>query len=804
VEDPLVPHALLQHGQFVRALAQALLRDAHAAEDVAQETWARYLQRPPVEDRGLRSWFRTVVRNQAANAGRSAFRRAARERRAARPEAVEGAEHELEQGEMLSVVVEAVLALDEPYRETILARYWRGLDVAEVAVKCSVSAVTVRSREQHALEKLRRRLDRRSGGERAAWAAALARIAGPPEVESGGGPKVERSSPATKLAAILGALFTCVVGLRWIGSSTRGTEDEPLPAALQSETMTTATQGDQPRTGAKADDSSSARDPLTAIASPSFASASPTYAIKGILRHSRDGRPMARVILSLHNDALRNSEPDLRPIEVETDDDGRFSVALSEGLFRAEIHDSTDNSVYPQIEPFFCIPRKSQELELSYVDPDAWLEVQVVANGIPFANAEIESHLGNLGGYPKTDHRGKVMLGFPETGPGKKLSLVASGHNKQLISVPVTVSERPPEVPLVLELEPSAHLTVHLMYGNGAPVRDCSLDAAYERDPSWPGWSTRTNAVGVGVLALPAGRYSIYLNDSASTQVEKEVDLDWGSDVNLDLQFADVALAVSGSVIDERGAPLADVHLEVDWPEDSVYEDLDLGEASTDGDGSFVFHKAGSGVLRLTTEKDLLGDRFEPSAVDVPFGTRDVLFRRVDSRPLAILQVEVVAAHSLEHPKFVQPVLFRPPSNYSYTLPLYGGLGTIDVKGYPDLSVEFRAVGFRQRTIPVANLLAANGIQRVVLEPGFEGNVLVQDRDGDHPPIAGALVMDGDVCLATADANGRIVLGLDHWPDKLIFTAPGYEPEEWRQERWLGTYDEAVVWLVHSDPGKDH
>src|SRR6185503_11391310 len=207
-----------------------------------------------------------------------------------------------------------------------------------------------------------------------------------PEVESGGGPKVERSSPATKLAAILGALFTCVVGLRWIGSSTRGTEDEPLPAALQSETMTTATQGDQPRTGAKADDSSSARDPLTAIASPSFASASPTYAIKGILRHSRDGRPMARVILSLHNDALRNSEPDLRPIEVETDDDGRFSVALSEGLFRAEIHDSTDNSVYPQIEPFFCIPRKSQELELSYVDPDAWLEVQVVANGIPFAN----------------------------------------------------------------------------------------------------------------------------------------------------------------------------------------------------------------------------------------------------------------------------------------------------------------------------------------------------------------------------------------------------------------------------------
>jgi len=61
VEHPTVPQVLLQHGQFVRALAHGLLRDAHAAEDVAQETWVRYLQRPPVAGRGLRSWFRTAV-----------------------------------------------------------------------------------------------------------------------------------------------------------------------------------------------------------------------------------------------------------------------------------------------------------------------------------------------------------------------------------------------------------------------------------------------------------------------------------------------------------------------------------------------------------------------------------------------------------------------------------------------------------------------------------------------------------------------------------------------------------------------
>ena len=150
MEAPLVPEVLLQHGQFVRALAHSLLRDSHAAEDVAQETWARYFAHPPVEERGLRPWLRTVARNLAANLGRAESRRTLREEQTARAEALPAAESELEQGELLQAVVEAVLTLDEPYRETILARYWRGLDAAAVATEMSASAATVRSREQRA------------------------------------------------------------------------------------------------------------------------------------------------------------------------------------------------------------------------------------------------------------------------------------------------------------------------------------------------------------------------------------------------------------------------------------------------------------------------------------------------------------------------------------------------------------------------------------------------------------------------------------------------------------------------------
>src|SRR6185503_19049918 len=118
METPLVPEVLQQHGQFVRALAQSLLRDAHAAEDVAQGTWARYVERRPAEASGLRSWLTVVARNLAANLGRGE-----RERVAARPEALPSAQEELEHAELLGVVVQAVLALDEPYRETIVARY---------------------------------------------------------------------------------------------------------------------------------------------------------------------------------------------------------------------------------------------------------------------------------------------------------------------------------------------------------------------------------------------------------------------------------------------------------------------------------------------------------------------------------------------------------------------------------------------------------------------------------------------------------------------------------------------------------
>jgi len=169
---------LLQHGQFVQSLARNLLRDAHLAEDVAQETWSRYVERGPSAPGSLRHWLRTVTRRLASNVRRREASLARRDERAARPEALPAVTEELVQGECLRHVIEAVLALDEPYRTTILARYYQGQDPQQIAAASGTPLATVRSREQRALKQLRERLERELGGG-SAWALALGRLLEP-------------------------------------------------------------------------------------------------------------------------------------------------------------------------------------------------------------------------------------------------------------------------------------------------------------------------------------------------------------------------------------------------------------------------------------------------------------------------------------------------------------------------------------------------------------------------------------------------------------------------------------------------
>lgn len=165
--------ALSEHAGALQRLARALVgRDD--ADDAVQETWLVYLRSKPAERDGLRGWLSTVLRRRAASEKRDDVRRREREQGAARAEAVDAGEQR-EREELLRSVTAAVLELDAPQRRVVMMRYFDGLAPREIALALRVEPNVVSTRLTRAHHKLRERLERQFGRQRAwallAWAA---------------------------------------------------------------------------------------------------------------------------------------------------------------------------------------------------------------------------------------------------------------------------------------------------------------------------------------------------------------------------------------------------------------------------------------------------------------------------------------------------------------------------------------------------------------------------------------------------------------------------------------------------------
>lgn len=173
-EQPVTIEQLLEHTEWVEALARRLVRDDATAEDVVQETWFAVLRRPPRFVHTIRPWLAGVVRNFAARAHREEYRRVRRERLVARSESVSEKPDELLQwAELQFQIVDAVRQLSEPFRSTVLLRFFANMNRREIAEKEGVSTTTVGSRINTALDRLRHSLDRAHGGDYRAWRAII-------------------------------------------------------------------------------------------------------------------------------------------------------------------------------------------------------------------------------------------------------------------------------------------------------------------------------------------------------------------------------------------------------------------------------------------------------------------------------------------------------------------------------------------------------------------------------------------------------------------------------------------------------
>jgi len=202
--EPIPHELLLRHAGFLRRLARDLLGDPSAADDAVQEVWLRALEKPPRHGSNVRGWLRVVLTNLVRSNARGVSRREARER-----------EHAVDSGRdllgtnptdeaTLRSVTEAVLALEEPLRTTVLQHYFQGLSTTEIAQRDHLPVSTVKSRLQRALEILRVRMKRDCGD---SWRASLFALAVPSKIGKG----VILMSLKTKLAIASLALIASIL-----------------------------------------------------------------------------------------------------------------------------------------------------------------------------------------------------------------------------------------------------------------------------------------------------------------------------------------------------------------------------------------------------------------------------------------------------------------------------------------------------------------------------------------------------------------------------------------------------------------
>ncbi len=220
--------ALLDQISWIRRLARELVADRELAEDLVQETCAVALEHAPREPGKLRQWLAQVLRNALRQHARAQGRRAARDAAAARPEAVEPAAELVERALLQRELVNAVLELDEPYRSTVLLRYFDELPPREIAERTGTPLATVQSRLQRALAKLRERLD---GRERAwaalflPWVRGLEPLAVPPTLLS--------LLMKTKLTLAAAATVLAAGAFVWWNASSEGERGAPAPSVSE-------------------------------------------------------------------------------------------------------------------------------------------------------------------------------------------------------------------------------------------------------------------------------------------------------------------------------------------------------------------------------------------------------------------------------------------------------------------------------------------------------------------------------------------------------------------------------------------
>lgn len=525
---------LLAQRDWLIALAARLVRDQAERDDLVQETWLAALAQPGTARADLRGWLGAILRNRWRFARRSAHRRGEREAAYGPPEPSPMASELAEQAEQQVLLARAVLALPEPYRATVLMRYFGGLSSRAIARRQGLPEGTVRSRLKRGLDQLRSALDERAGQDGRAWALALVPLA-----------RLERAAVAlTKIGAVAAVGLGVLFGAAWW--SWAGTEPS-TPFEASSTALTTPDSADPlapagQRDGRLPESAEAALAMLQADDGLELAVLDPLYAPIG-----------AATIVVLGDDSSSfTADLDGRcrlPDEAWTDDRIRLRV-------EAEGFEHADLDLWRRDLPW----RAPLPVLLS---PTTLFTGRVTdAHGVALAGVEIEAY-HDFCYEPIATAASDALGAFELTGlsAGHEITLRAFARGRALITRRVQIPSRA-SAPFSLELAEDQLLSGRVLDAwSGAPLTGARLYHTLNSHSSRPAHAARELAVSGegGALALPISRdgeeYLVVAPGYASTLVAPRAD-------GFELALLPLA-TLEGCVRSADGRPVAGLELSI-------------------------------------------------------------------------------------------------------------------------------------------------------------------------------------------------------------------------------------------------
>lgn len=438
--------ALRSQAEWVVQLARRLVVDPHRADDLAQDAWVAALQTPAGPARASRPWLAGVLRNLARNSARAQRRREAREQRAPRRTEAPSAADVVEEVALQRAVSEATLALEEPYRTTLLLRFYKGLSLAAIARREGVATSTVHARVERGLALMRTALDDRWGGDRRAWVLAMI-----PMTEAAGATTasilgVFAVSAGAKIAATV-LVAGGAVGL-WYVSSPSDVEGGPLeqPLALgidERERPGHELSAPRPEGTRRAERVAGAEATATVEnAAPSTAHAAPTGTLLDVRAVTGTGDPLPDVAITLAE--AEDSTPRWR-----TDGRGRAEIPSDEAQGLLVVDDPAYTTLMPGAPGFGAQGNTVVTVVAGPAHPVAGWVLDPLGNPVEGArvsadpSASFFRRLGLAASYrperdgwhDRTDARGRFSL--PAVGRADGIVLMAKHPGHQLHSEPL-------------------------------------------------------------------------------------------------------------------------------------------------------------------------------------------------------------------------------------------------------------------------------------------------------------------------------------------------------------------------------